>query len=213
MITKTPKLLFLALVSLALLGACRGQPSREAPRRVFDDMDEQPRFQPQEVSTHFADGRAMRAPVPGTVAQGQLREDAALYLGKIGEHAWVGRVPLPVDEKLLRRGQNRFQIFCAPCHDSAGTGQGIVMQRASGAKGGFPAPPLAYAERVPQLADGEIFHIISNGVRNMPGYRTQIPVEDRWAIVAWTRVLARSQGAQVADVPSDLRSSILPETP
>ena len=193
-----------AVFALALLTGCRGQPSEDPPIHIIPDMDWQPKYQPQGESAFFADHRAMRAPVDGTVAVGQLREDDALYRGRRGD-AWVGKAPIAVDAKTLRRGEERFGIYCTPCHDKTGSGRGVVVQR------GYPIPPALYGDHARGLADGEVFDIISNGVRNMPSYRTQIPVEDRWAIVTWLRVLQRSQHASPSDVPADQRSKIEPE--
>ncbi len=189
---------------LLALGACRGQPSAEQPIHLVPDMDWQPKFQPGEETPLFEDGRTMRPVVDGTVAQGQLNEDEGFHTGKVGTQ-FVGKVPLTVDAALLRRGRERFGIYCTPCHDATGAGQGMVVKR------GYPPPISLTSERVLTMPDGNIFATITSGVRNMPGYRKQIPVEDRWAIVAWVRVLGRSQNATLDDVPSDKRATIEPE--
>ena len=199
-----------AVLALAWLTGCRGQPSEDSPIHIVPDMDWQPKYLPQGASGFFADGRGMRPAVEGTVpALVRGRDDAhfdddAWNLGRRGD-AWVGKAPIAVDGATLRRGEERFGIYCVPCHDKSGSGRGIVVQR------GFPLPPSLSADHARGLADGEIFDIASNGVRNMPSYRAQIPVEDRWAIVAWLRVLQRSQHAAVEDVPADLRGKIDPE--
>jgi mono/diheme cytochrome c family protein len=190
-----------AVFALALLTGCRGQPSEDPPIHIIPDMDWQPKYQPQGESKFFPDGRAMRQPVEGTVAVGELREDDAFYRGKRGD-AWVGKAPIQVNAKTLARGEERFGIYCAPCHDKSGSGKGIVVQR------GFALPPALYADHARGLPDGELFDIITHGVRNMPSYAAQIPVEDRWAIVTWLRVLQRSQHAAVEDVPADMRAKI-----
>lgn len=205
------------IVPLALLclAGCRGQPSDKPPVHLFGDMDWQPKVQPLESGPMvtgadgqkaplFADGRGMRPLVAGTVAQGQLHEDEAFYKGMVdGKH--VARVPVEVNETLIRRGQERFNIYCAPCHDKTGAGRGIVIQR------GFPPPVDLASDRVLQMPDGQIFDTITNGVRNMPAYRKQVPVEDRWAIAAWVRVLQRSQHGKIDDVPAAEKGRILPE--
>lgn len=198
--------LSLPLLSLALLalGACRGQPSDQQPIHLVPDMDWQPKFSPEEETVLFDDGRTMRPLVDGTVAQGHLAEDEGLATGKIGDK-FLARVPVPVDEALIRRGQDRFAIFCTPCHDATGAGRGMTVQR------GYPPPVSLTSERVMGMPDGNIFNTISHGVRNMPGYRKQIPVADRWAIVAWVRVLERSQNATLDDVPADKRAGIASE--
>jgi mono/diheme cytochrome c family protein len=139
--------------------------------------------------------------VEGTVAQGQLREDDSLNQGKEGE-TYVARAPIPVDEVTLKRGEERFNIYCAPCHDKTGGGRGMAVRR------GYPPPVDLASERVRTMPDGQIFDTISHGVRNMPSYRKQIPVEDRWAIVTWVRVLGHSQHASVKDVPPEQQGRI-----
>lgn len=207
--------LTLAPLALLCLAGCRGQPSDKPPVHLFGDMDWQPKVQPLESGPMvtgadgqktplFADGRGMRPLVAGTVAQGQLHEDEAFYKGMVdGKH--VARVPVEVNETLIRRGQERFNIYCAPCHDKTGAGRGIVIQR------GFPPPVDLASDRVLQMPDGQIFDTITNGVRNMPAYRKQVPVEDRWAIAAWVRVLQRSQHGKIDDVPAAEKGRILPE--
>jgi mono/diheme cytochrome c family protein len=181
-----------ALVLALLAVGCRGQISSQPPRRMFDDMVWQPKLRPESRSSFFSDGRAMRSAVAGTVAQGTLEPVL---------------MP-PVDAALARRGQERFDIYCAACHDRTGSGHGMVVQR------GFP-PPLDLtgpaSQRARSLGNQQIFDTITNGVRNMPSYAAQIPARDRWAIVVWLRVLQRSQRASVDDVPPELRAQILPE--
>src|SRR5205085_9869169 len=105
----------------------------------------------------------------------------------------------------LERGEERFNIYCSPCHDKTGSGNGLVI------KHGYPLPINLASDHPKGVKDGEIFDYISNGVRNMPGYRTQIPAADRWAIVSWVRVIQRSQAAKMDDVPADKKGSIEPE--
>jgi mono/diheme cytochrome c family protein len=190
-----------ALALALLLGACRGQPSASQPLHLVGDMDWQPKFQALEETPLFEDGRTMRPLVDGTVAQGTLVTDEGMHTGKVGER-WVARAPITVDERTLRRGRERYGIFCAPCHDRTGSGQGMIIQR------GYPPPVSLTSERVLGMPDGAIFAAMTTGVRNMPAYRKQIPVEDRWAIVAWVRVLGRSQHARLDDVPADKRAAI-----
>lgn len=194
----------LALLTLALLTGCRGQPSEKSPIHLVPDMDWQPKYRPMQESAFFEDGRSMRPLVPGTIAQGHLKEDAAYHQGKEGDK-YLTVAPIDVDAKVLARGQERYGIYCTPCHDSAGHGQGMAVKR------GFPIPLDLSSERVREMPDGEIFEVIANGVRNMPSYRNQIPVEDRWAIVSWVRVLQRSQHSTIEDVPAQFRDRIEPE--
>jgi mono/diheme cytochrome c family protein len=193
------------LVLFAALAGCRGGVSEDPPVHVFGDMDWQQKYQWGEASPLFPDGRAMRPLVDGTVAQGHLDEDDAFYRGKNEKGEYVARVPQEVTEKLIRRGQERFNIYCAPCHDQSGSGRGMVVQR------GFPPPVDLSSDRVRTMPDGQIFDTITNGVRNMPSYRKQVPVEDRWAIVTWVRVIGRSQHATIDDVPTEKRGQIEPE--
>jgi mono/diheme cytochrome c family protein len=198
------RLVTISALALALLGACRGQPSEKPPIYVFPDMDWQQKIQGQEASAFWADGRGNRPPVPGTVARGELRADDALYQGQV-DGAFVNKAPIEVTEATIERGHQRYNIYCAPCHDRTGAGKGMVIQRA---RGSLPAPPELFGDRVRGLSDGEIFNVITHGVRNMPGYAYQIPVEDRWAIVTWVRVLGRSQHGSIDDVPADQRGQI-----
>jgi mono/diheme cytochrome c family protein len=195
-----------ALVPAALVCAvsgCRGDVSDQPPVHIIPDMDYQPKYLQQGESRFFSDHRANRTPPEGTVARGQLKEDTAFYEGRIGDQ-FVSKVPIDVDEKLVRRGQERFNIYCTPCHDQTGSGNGLVFQH------GFPKPLSVTADHAKSLSDGELFDILSRGVRNMPGYAAQVPEKDRWAIVSWVRVLQRSQNTLVADVPPEELSHIQP---
>lgn len=189
------------LVLLVLVGAMAGCSLRPGPDtppiQVHPDMDNQPKYKAQAASPFFADGRASHLPVEGTVARGQLKEDDALYTGKVGSE-YVKTVPLPIDEALLRRGQERFNISCAPCHGRTGMGNGMVAQRALGAL----VPANLQDERIRQVPDGYLFDVITNGVRSMQSLRHQIPEPDRWAIIAYLRALQRSQHAASSDVPA-----------
>ena len=193
--------LFIVAAAAAIAAGCRGETSAEPPVHLIGDMDWQPKYQANQASPLFEDGRAMRPLVEGTVAQGQLREDDAMFRGKSGEE-YVATVPVPVDEARILRGQERYNIHCTPCHDKTGSGHGMVVKR------GYPIPIDLASDRVRGLPDGQIFDVITSGVRNMPSYRKQISVEDRWAIVTWVRVLGRSQHATIEDVPAEQRGKI-----
>jgi len=195
-----PGLLILALV----LGSCRGQPSEDPPIHPIPDMRSQPKYRPEAASAFFEDGRAMRPPVDGTVAQGELKADPVFYAGRTGQ-GFVLKAPIEVTEATLKRGQERFDIFCAACHDRSGGGRGMAVQR------GFPPPVDLSSERVRAFADGEIFDVMTHGVRNMPAYEVQVPEGDRWAIVTWVRVLQKSQNARIEDVPAERKDKIEPE--
>ena len=158
------------------------------------DMQNQPRYEPLEASTFFADGMASRPPVEGTVARGQLREDEALYTGREGKEL-VARVPIDVDLKLLERGRERFEIYCSRCHGVLGDGHGVIVSR------GLRRPPSLHVERLRNAPAGHFFDVITHGFGAMPRYAVQIEPRDRWAIVAYVRALQLSQHASLDDVP------------
>jgi hypothetical protein len=172
----------LAVLCLAAIGGCR------------QDMHNQPKYRPLRATGFFADGSSARPLVEGTVARGTLQEDAAFFTGKTG-NVTVKELPVAVDEHLLSRGEDRYNVFCTPCHDAAGTGRGMVVQR------GYRQPPSFHDERL-RIADaGYFFDVMTNGFGAMPDYRTQLPARDRWAIVAYIRALQLSQHAGKADIP------------
>ena len=176
-------------LGLALAGCVRGCTSSLPPIHINPSMDNQPKLLPQTESTFFYDGASMRAPVPGTVARGELREDSRLFEGKDASGAFLARSPVPVDEALLERGRDRYAIYCAPCHDARGDGRGILFRR-----GNVPTASF-HQEKILSYPDGQIFDVITNGVGLMPGYRWPIPPADRWAIVAWVRELQKKRTA------------------
>ncbi len=191
----------LVWVVAGCLAGCRGGSSSEPPVHLNLNMDHQHYFEAQEENPFFEDRRAMRPQVPGTVAREQLHEDEHLYRGRMGG-VFSDQIPVPVDKTLLQRGQARFEIFCAPCHDRAGTGQGLVAKR--GVKQGMIAPPDFHGSRVRAMPVGQIFDAISNGARAMPSYSKQIGLRDRWAIVAYLRVLQASHNTPIGQVPADI---------
>jgi mono/diheme cytochrome c family protein len=194
---------FGALSAAIALTACQGQPSEQPPIHPNLNMDFQTKYRPQKENEFFADGRAMRQPVAGTVAQGNLKEDSALHLGKNGD-AFVTKNPVKVSLSVVERGQERYDIYCAVCHGKTGQGNGIVVQR----NAGMLKPPSFHDERIVSMPDGQIYDAIINGVRgNMPSYSYAIPVEDRWAIVAYMRALQLSRRASLNEVPSDIASA------
>lgn len=199
----------LALVPLALVAKARTTMSTRPRINIVPDMDNQPRFKAQQANPMFADGRAMRPPVAGTVARGELRDDATLYAGKDAAGGWVSAIPVPVTAPLMRRGQERYDVFCSPCHGLAGNGDGLVAKRAERLQEGTWTPPSSlHTDLVRSRPDGQLYNTITYGVRTMPAYGAQIAVADRWAIVAYVRALQRSSNARVADVPAELRSQL-----
>lgn len=195
-----------AIVAVAvgfLMSGCRGQPSENPPIHPNLNMDFQTKYRPQKKNEFFDDGRAMREPVAGTVAQGQLKEDSALHLGKNGD-AFVTKNPLPITQSLVERGQERYNIYCSVCHGKTGAANGIVVQR----NAGMLKPPSFHEDRLVSMPEGQIYDSILNGVRgNMPSYSYAIPVEDRWAIVAYVRALQMSRRGTLNDVPSDIAAA------
>ena len=191
------------LISLLILSGCfQGTPSENTPIHLNPNMDNQEKYLPIEKSNFFADGLSMRMPVEGTVARGQLREDDVYYTGKNSEGSLVKTNPLQITMEVMERGQQRYNIYCAPCHDQTGSGQGTVVKK------GFMPPPSFHLDRIRVFPDGHYYDVITNGIRNMPSYKAQIPVEDRWAIVAYMRALQKSQNASAKDVPEEIRSGI-----
>ena len=155
-------------------------------------MDWQLKAQAQGESAFFYNGSAMRLPVPGTVARGQLREDIALHTGRDAAGEFLQSGPLPASDELSRRGAERYTIYCRPCHDKRGNGRGIMYE-----KGGVPTASF-HDERLLALTDGEIFETITLGKGLMPGYGYPIPAEDRWAIITHVRALQVENQARMA---------------
>lgn len=197
------KKIFFFLGVTVLLSSCRGTLKEDPPIHINPNMDEMERFEAQEANPFFADGRAMRPPVPGTVARGVLREDVQFHTGRNADGSYVQVMPVEYTVALANRGRERYDIYCAVCHGIAGDGQGIVMS------GGYGFAPIGYHDdRLRAIEDGYLYEVIARGIRTMPGYAQQIPVADRWAIVAYVRALQRSQNATVEDVPADEQTNL-----
>ncbi len=198
------------IVSISLIGAVllaalvgmlgfRGSLSRKPPIEVFPDMDRQLKLRPQEPNDFFANGVSSQLPPPGTVARSEPMqtlagpvypfEDAPVNTGKItGTTNFVATNPLPVNEALLQRGRERFDIYCAPCHGRLGDGNGITKKL-----GVMPAVANLHDKRIVEMADGEIFNTITFGKSTMGAYGPLVPTRDRWAIIAYLRALQLSQ--------------------
>ena len=201
-------LVVLSWVPLALIMRARVTTSPLPRIHVVPDMDNQPKYKAQSRNPMFADRRAMRPPVAGAVARGATLGDSALMSGKVGED-WVEIIPVEVDRGLLERGRGRYEVYCSPCHGLAGFGDGMVAKRADELLEGTWTPPTSFhTDLLRERPAGHLFNTISNGIRNMPAYGPQIPVEDRWAIVAYVGALQRSQNATVDDVPPDIRAQL-----
>jgi mono/diheme cytochrome c family protein len=161
------------------------------------DMAAQPKDRPLWPSDFYTDGRSARPLVENTVARGSIQNEA-LFVTRDSNV-----FPLPVTLQLLERGQNRYNIFCSPCHGLQGDGDGLVAVR------GMKHPPTYHQERLRQVPHGYIFDVISNGFGVMLDYSAQIPPRDRWAIVAYVRALQLSHNARISDLPPDVREKVL----
>ena len=165
------------------------------------DMHDAPRYEPLEASAFFPGGGSAQTLVPNTVPRGYLREDELLNTGRVaGEFA--NMFPMPVTADVMARGQERFNVFCSPCHGRTGVGNGMIVQR------GFRQPPSFHEQRLKDAPAGYFFDVMTNGFGAMQDYAAQVPVADRWAVAAYIRALQLSQGATVADVPADRRSDL-----
>lgn len=178
----------LVLASVAL-SACR------------QDMHDAPRYEPLEASTFFTNGQAARMPVADTVARGQLREDRHMYEGVVdGQPAET--FPMPITPAVMARGQERYTVFCSPCHGATGEGNGMIVQR------GFRRPPSYHEDRLRNASVGYFYDVMTRGFGAMQDYSSQLPPSDRWAIVAYLRALQLSQRATIDEVPADRRTQL-----
>ena len=168
------------------------------------DMWTQPKYKAQEKSSFFADNSSSRLPVKGTVEFGKVKDDEALYRGYV-DGRLIEQMPVPVTAELIARGQERFNIFCRHCHGAAGDGEGMIAKR--GYK--VERPVASYhTDRLREMPVGHFFDVITNGYGAMFPFSDRIPVEDRWAIVSYIRVLQRSQNAKATDVPADMQGQL-----
>jgi hypothetical protein len=218
-------LVILAMIPPALIARTRAVKNDKRRIHVILDMDKQGKFAAQDANAAFADGRAMRPLVEGTFA----REDAlqaddhyarGVIQGQDGKPGWATTYParFKVDMAFLKRGQERFNVFCRPCHGYGGYGNGIVSERAmqlmSSAEGKgttWVQPKNIHEPQIRDQPPGQIFNSITHGIRNMAGYQSQIPVDDRWAIVAYVKALQLSQHASIDDVPPAEREGLQTE--
>ena len=198
-------LLGLALLCVAVLSVAgfRGDKSRRPPIELFPDMDRQPKLRPQTFNEFFPDQLSSRLPVPGTIARGTSYEENEMNTGRVpGTTNFVETVPLLITGQLLERGQQRYQINCAPCHGAAGDGKGIT------GKYGMLAMANFHDARLVKMPDGEFFNTITYGKNLMGAYGANVAITDRWAIIAYVRALQRSRLAVMDDVPPPMRSNL-----
>lgn len=179
----------LSPIALFLFAACQQQ------------MADQPRYDPLQKSDFFGDDRSARPNVEGTVARGRLDDDEHFYAGKIGGRP-AAEFPFALTREILARGRERFDIFCSPCHDRLGNGQGMIVRR------GYRAPPSYHIDRLRQAPVGHFFEVMTHGLGAMPDYAEQIAPADRWAIAAYIRALQLSRRATLAEVPAEERRKL-----
>ncbi len=190
-VARLGKLACLAVVAIAIAG-CRL------------DMHLQPKYLPYEPTAFFSDGRSERQPVEGTVARGQLRLDELFYTGK-ENGVEADEFPFPIKRADLERGQERYNIYCAPCHDYLGNSYGFIVRR------GFPLPASYHIQRLREAPAGHFYGVITNGMGAMYSYADRIDPADRWRIVAYIRVLQASRSAHLSDVPEAERQKLQQE--
>jgi mono/diheme cytochrome c family protein len=207
----------LALIPFALVLKAQQSKSSEPHVHIFADMDFQPKVKADTAFDLFPDGRGSRTDVPGTIARGDLRADGAYYRGiahqgdaqSTAGDEWITGLPaqVQVTPQRLARGQERYDIYCAPCHGYDGRGQGSIPERVKSLGGSWLARNLVDPKAgVVTMPNGQLYNTISNGFNTMMGYAAQIPVDDRWSIVLYVRALQRAQNASLDDVPADRRA-------
>ena len=202
----------LSLVPFAFIAKYRHSHSPDPHFHIIPDMDFQAYRGPQTTSPVFADERASRMPVAGTVARGELKDDDLFYKG-LDNGEWAKRFPpqLDINEDTLERGRERFTIYCTPCHGEGAEGNGMVHTRAlavNAAATGWVQPSKLTDPGFVRQPHGQIFNTITNGIRTMPAYGPQIVEKDRWAIVLYLRAIQRSRNASIQDVPADKRPTL-----
>lgn len=198
-----------ATVPLALIFRARTSFSDMPRIHIIQNMDNQPKYVSQEANALFLDGRVMRPRVEGTIARGAMIDDTHLFMGIVND-GWATTYPdtLNVDRAFVERGQNRFFIYCTPCHGQGGFGDGLIHQRASqlvetGTNGtSWVAPKNLHEDAIREQSVGQLFNTVTKGVRTMSGYASQIPTNDRWAIIAYVKALQLSQHADPASIPN-----------
>ncbi len=201
--TSSSARVWIILACTVVVSSCfRGTPTENSSIHLILNMDDQEKFEPFEKNTFFKNESAMRMPVPGTVA----RDDSLTEVSE--EHSHHLTNPLKLSSSVMERGQQRYNIYCSPCHGAVGDGKGIVALR--GATLGFVPPTDFHSDAMIKTTDGHIFHVITNGIRNMKPYAYQVSENDRWAIIHYIRALQRSQNASIKDVPVSMRDKVQP---
>lgn len=189
---KNKLLLAAAALSIVALTACR------------EDMQDEPKYKPLAESDFFSDHRSARPMVEGTVARGHLRIDEARYTGKVDGQE-IDQFPIPIAKADIERGQERFNIYCSPCHSRIGDGEGMIVLR------GYRQAATYYDAKLMKAPVGHFFDVITNGFGVMPSYASRIEPDDRWRIAAYIKALQLSETASVNDVPADQRQKMIVE--
>jgi mono/diheme cytochrome c family protein len=171
----------------------------------IQQMEDQPRLDTLEASPFHEDGIGYQKPVPGTIARGELPQATPLATG-MSQGKPLTEFPLAVDEALLSRGRERFNIFCVHCHGPIGYGNGMVVQR------GFPVPPSYHIDRIREMPAGTLFGVVTNGHGRMPAFGRRIPPKDRWAILAYVRALQLSQNVPLSELSASEQAQLPPRT-
>jgi mono/diheme cytochrome c family protein len=204
----------MVVVGVVLIAGRQGDLSRNRPIQIFPDMKRQLKLRPQTANGFFASGLSSQLPQPGTIAQSGAKqiggkaiypfEDVPANTGRLpGVTNFVVLSPVPVTTALLQRGQRQFTIYCAPCHGQTGEGNGITKKI-----GAMAIVANLHDKRMVEMPDGELFHVIGNGRNNMQGYAPQIPVEDRWAVIAYLRALQLSRLGSLDDLAPETRAKL-----
>jgi len=202
-------LAFVVVLLLSVMGF-RGMKSTRPPIEVFPDMDRQDKYKPQAESAFFADGRADRPIPPGAIPRGRsveadpsfLRADDFHYAGKNADGSFASGFPIEVTDVMIHRGQNRYMIYCYPCHGALGDGNGITKSY------GMVVTPSYHDDRLRKMPEGEIFNTITHGKNTMFSYADKLSPDERWAVVAYVRALQRAHNATIDDVPLEQRGGL-----
>lgn len=194
----------LAVLTVVSVAGLRGGLSRRPPLEVFPDMDRQPKLRPQTTAgfAGFVDGKSSRVHPAGTVSRESARALDEVATGKKADGAWVDASPVPVTAELVRRGRERYDIYCAPCHGLAGDGNGFTT------KFGMAAVAKLHDERLIKMADGEIFNTITHGKNLMYPYADKLVPKDRWAVVSYVRALQLSRLGKKEEIPDAVRATL-----
>jgi len=201
-------LAILCVVLVALFGfrgtTFTAPPRQVLPNALFPQMTIQAKYKPQSTSRFFADGRADRPLPAGVVSRDTIVDDDILASGKTANGEFLHGLPdaITIDARLLARGQDRFNIYCQPCHGALGDGQGITKRY------GMGATPTYHDDRLRKMPEGEIFNTITNGKGNMLSYADKLTPQDRWAVIAYVRALQRAEQATPDDVPAEHRMEL-----